>query len=165
MTAILLVMPRRTDNTVKRRRPPRIRVPNQERAIFTVDNQKFVGIIQRLSGTGGSALLVKGPIRAGAMGEIDLKTVFGKVNAHIEFLHTGADGIPLAQAFRFLAMDSASAARFDAAVKQMQSAGFADVVEKQTPMAGAIEGWNKLREGIRQLSDAMASGRRAKPKV
>jgi hypothetical protein len=44
----------------KRKRPPRIRVPNNERALFTVDTDKFVGVIRRLSLTGGSAVLSKG---------------------------------------------------------------------------------------------------------
>ncbi len=58
---------------------------------------------------------------------MDLNSVFGKVTASIEFLQTGADGIPLAQAFRFLDMDSVSSRRFSAAIEQMQSAGFSDV--------------------------------------
>ena len=158
-------MPRKIDKPRKHGRPPRIRVPNQERALFTVDNQKFVGIVQRLSVTGGSALLVKGPIPKGTLGEMALSTVFGKVNAHIEFLHTGADGVPLAQAFRFLAMDAVSTERFNAAAKQMQSAGFADVEQKQTPLDGTSESWGKLRESIRQLSQMLTSGRRMRSKV
>jgi hypothetical protein len=148
------------DKSGKQRRPPRIRVPNPERAIFTVDNQKFVGIVQRLSVTGGSALLVKGPIPRGTVGEIALSTVFGRVNAHIEYLHTGADGVPLAQAFRFLAMGAVSTKRFNAATRQMYSAGFADVDQVQTPLDGAIQTWNKLRESIRQLSGMLTSGPR-----
>jgi len=58
-----------------------------------VDESKFVGVIQRLSLTGGSAVLAKGPIPRGAMGEMILNTVFGKVSAQIEFLQTGADGV------------------------------------------------------------------------
>ena len=38
-------------------------------------------------------------------------TVFGKVDAHIEFLHRGADGVPLSQAFTFLTMDAVSSQR------------------------------------------------------
>ena len=140
-------------------RPSRIRVPNRERAIFTVDNQKFVGIIQRLSETGGSALLVKGPIPKGAFAVLELRTVFGKVSAQIEFLHTGADGVPLAQAFRFLAMDPLSTHRFTEAAKQMREAGFADVEPRKTPMEGAIQGWERLRDSIRQLADAVSSTR------
>jgi hypothetical protein len=157
-------MARKIDKPGKQRRPPRILVPNQERAIFTVDNQKFVGIVQRLSVTGGSALLVKGPIPKGTVGEIALSTVFGRVNAHIEYLHTGADGVPLAQAFRFLAMGAVSTKRFNAATKQMQSAGFADVEQVQTPLNGAIQTWSKLRESIRQLSGMLTSGPRTTSK-
>ena len=158
-------MPRKIDKLGKHDRPPRIRVPNQERALFIVDNQKFVGIVQRLSGTGGSALLVKGPIPEGTLGAMALSTVFGKVNAHIEFLHTGADGVPLAQAFRFLAMDAESSKRFNAAAEQMQSAGFADVEQKQIPLDGAFESWRKLRDSVRQLSGMLTSGRRMISKV
>ncbi len=102
---IRLGVPQKIDKTRQRSGPPRIRVPHQQRAIFIVDNQKFVGIIQRLSLTGGSALRLKGPIPQGTLAEIAFATVFGKVKANIEFLHTGADGVRLAQAFAFLAMD------------------------------------------------------------
>jgi hypothetical protein len=146
-------------------RPPRIRVPNNERAIFTVDDRKFIGVIQRLSETGGSALLSKGPIAKGTFGEMDLGTVFGKVSAQIEFLHTGADGVPLAQAFRFLEMDQTSTKRFHAAAKQMQSAGFADAETKPRPVDGVMESWGKLRQSIRQLSEVVTSGRRTRSKV
>ena len=134
----------------KHGRPPRIRVPNKEKAIFTVDAQKFVGVIQRLSLTGGSALLAKGSIPSGTMGEMILGTVFGRVSAEIEFLHTGADGVPLAQAFRFLGMDPVSRKRFTAAAQQMQNAGFSDAEEK--PLGDlASKTLGKLRDGIRRL--------------
>lgn len=103
-------MPRNVGKT-RKYRPPRIRVPYQQKAIFTVDNQKLVGVVQRLSLTGGSALLMKGPIAEGTLGEIVFATVFGKVNAHIEFLHVGADGVPLSQAFAFITMDAVSSHR------------------------------------------------------
>jgi hypothetical protein len=121
-TAILLEVSSKPDKSRKKSRAPRIRVPNNERAIFIVDESKFLGVIQRLSVTGGSAVLAKGPIARGAMGKMILNTVFGKVTAQIEFLQTGADGVPLAQAFRFLAMDDDSSRRFTAAASQMASA-------------------------------------------
>lgn len=158
---ILLAMPRRIDKPLKRR-PPRIRVPHQQKAIFTVHDQEFVGIVQRLSLTGGSALLVKGPVPEGTLGKMALGTVFGKVNAHIEFLHTGADGVPLAQAFAFVAMDDLSSKRFKTAAEQMYSAGCSDVEQKQTPIDAAFE---TLRESFRLLSGMLASGRRTRPKA
>ena len=100
-------------------RPPRIRVPQQQKAIFTVADQKLIGVVQRLSSTGGSALLVKGPIPQGTLGEVAFGTIFGKVNANIEFLHTGADGVPLAQAFVFLTMDARSSQHFKKALDEM----------------------------------------------
>lgn len=142
----------RTDKA-RKGRPPRIRVPNEEKVIFTVDHQKFLGIVQRLSLTGGSALLVKGSFPVGTLAEMALGTVFGRVNAHIEFLHLGADGAPQVQAFRFVAMDDLSTKRFNAAVRQMQTAGFSDAAEpKPTVIDTARESWNKLRASVRQLS-------------
>ncbi len=153
-------MPQKVDKP-RKNRPPRIRVPHQQKAIFTVDNQKFVGIVQRLSLTGGSALLVKGPIPEGTLGEMGLGTVFGKVNAHIEFLHAGADGVPLAQAFAFLAMDSVSSKRFRTAVEQMETPDFSDVGQRQTAIDAAFE---TLRESVRQLAGMLSSARRSTSK-
>jgi hypothetical protein len=160
LLVILLTMQRKIDKP-RKHRPPRIRVPHQQKALFTVDNQKFVGIVQRLSLTGGSALLVKGPIPEGTLGEMALGTVFGKVVAHIEFLHTGADGVPLAQAFAFLAMDAVSGKRFRTAVEQMDTSDFSDVGQRQTPIDAAFE---TLRESVRQLSGMLTSGRRTRSK-
>jgi hypothetical protein len=143
----------------KHNRPPRIRVPNNERALFTVDAKKFVGVIRRLSLTGGSAVLSNGPIPPGTLAEMDLGTVFGKVTAQIEFMHSGADGIPLAQAFRFIDMDDVSSKRFSAAARQMQKAGFSDVEEKENPLGSlASQTLSKLRDSIRSLSGAIAPG-------
>jgi hypothetical protein len=141
----------------KRNRAPRIRVPNNERAIFVVDEAKFLGVIQRLSLTGGSAVMAKGPIAPGAMGELMLNTVYGKVNAQIEFLHTGADGVPLAQAFRFLAMDDTSTKRFNAAARKMQEQGFSDAPKKVATLQ-ASEGLNLLLQSVRRLAATMGSG-------
>jgi len=139
-------------------RAPRIRVPNNERAIFTVDDSKFVGVIQRLSLTGGSAVLAKGPIPRGAMGEMILNTVFGKVSAQIEFLQTGADGVPLAQAFRFLAMDDDSSKRFNAAASQMEKEGFSDVSQNKSPLSVNAP-LGQLLRSVRRLAATLSSSR------
>lgn len=91
-----------------------------------------------------------------------LGTVLGKVSAHIKFLHTGADGVPLAQAFAFVAMDDVSSKRFKTAAEQMYSAGVSDVEQKQTSIDAALE---TLRESFRLLSGVLASGRRTGPKA
>ena len=152
-------MPQKVQRRRKGTRAPRIRVPNNERALFTVDNRKCVGVIQRLSLTGGSAVLSKGPIPQGTLAEMRLNTVFGKVTAQIEFLHTAADGIPLAQAFRFLQMDDVSCGRFSAAAEQMERAGFSDVEEKGSPLGDpASQSLSKLLEGIRHLLAMITPG-------
>jgi hypothetical protein len=142
----------------KRQRAPRIRVPNNERAIFSVEDTKFVGVIQRLSLTGGSAVLSKGPILPGEMGDLILNTVYGKVTAHIEFLHTGADGVPLAQAFRFLAMDDDSSRRYAAAAKEMERHGFSDAPEKRPSSSGTgSNALSLLMHSVRRLAASISS--------
>jgi hypothetical protein len=157
---MLLIMPKKLQKTRKSTRPPRIRVPNSERALFTVNTQKYVGVIQRLSLTGGSAILSKGPIPQGTLAEMGLNTVFGKVRAQIQFLHSGADGVPLAQAFRFIDMDDVSRERFSAAAAQMQSAGFSDAQEKGNSLGDLTsQGLSKLRDSISRLSVLIKSAR------
>jgi len=152
-------MLRKTEKS-RRPRPPRIRVPNQQKAIFTVDNQKIIGVIQRLSSTGGSALLMKGPIPKGTLGEMLFGTVFGKVNAHIEFLHRGADGVPLAQAFTFITTDATSRQRLQKALQEMNTSDFSDTTVK----AGSLNVvFDTLRQSIRQLSGMLNSKRRTRP--
>ena len=132
-------------------RPPRIRVPNNEQAVFTLDNRKLVGVIKRLSLTGGSVVLTaKQPAPQGSLGEMCLNTIYGKVTAQVEFLHTGADGIPHAQAFRFLDMDDLSRQRFTSAAEQMRLAGFSDA-EKPSSLGWAVNGLGRLTEGVRRM--------------
>jgi GrpB-like predicted nucleotidyltransferase (UPF0157 family) len=90
-----------------------------------------------------------------------LNAGFGKVKAQIQFLHSGADGIPLARAFRFIDMDDVSRERFSAAATQMQSAGFTDVEEKGSSFGSLTsQSMNKLRDRISRLSGLINSTRR-----
>jgi len=136
----------------ERVRAPRIRVPNSERALFIVDTARFVGVIQRLSLTGGSVVLSKGPIPHGTIADISLNTVFGRVDAKIEFLQTGADGVAHAQAFRFIVMDDTSNNRFAAAARQMVQAGFSDAPEEEATASSGIQSLHRLLAGIRRLA-------------
>jgi hypothetical protein len=158
---MLAMVRAKVQKSTKRERAPRIRVPNSERAIFTVDTARFLGVIQRLSLTGGSAVLSKGPIPHGTMGDIALRTVFGRVDAKVEFLQTGADGVPLAQAFRFIAMDDTSSDRFAAAARQMEKAGFSDAPQEQpTGFAGA-QSLNRLLGSVRRLAATLVAAKSA----
>ena len=112
--------------SVKPHRPARIRVPNRERVLFTISDHRFVGVLQRLSLTGGSVIHTEKPLPQGTWARLDLRTVFGKVTSQVEFLHVGADGNRSAQAFRFLSMDDSCTERLRAAIEQMQGAGFSD---------------------------------------
>lgn len=138
-------------------RAPRIRVPNRERALFIIETQKVVGVVQRLSLTGGSVILLKGGcVPHGTLAQMGLNTVFGKMTAQIQFLQTGAEGIPLAQAFRFLDMDATSSRRFTAAIEQMQSAGFSDAAKNSQSFGNvASQTLSKLRGGIHRISEAI----------
>ena len=155
-TLAILEVVKKSAKSGKTPRPPRIRVPNNERAIFTIDSVRVVGVLQRVSLTGGSAVLSKGPIAHGTRDDMDMKTVFGRVNAQIEFLQTGADGVPLAQAFRFLNLGATSARRFAAAAKQMQKEGYSDA-----PPAGfnlpAAETLGQLLHSVRRLAANMVA--------
>jgi hypothetical protein len=154
-------MVQKSPKSSKRVRAPRIRVPNSERAVFAVDSARFVGVVQRLSLTGGSAVLSKGPIPHGTLGDMALNTVFGRVDAKIEFLQTGADGVPLAQAFRFVAMDDTSAERFAAAAKQMEEAGFSDASQETPTGFGGAESLNRLLGSVRRLAATLMSAKSA----
>ncbi|MGE5057572.1 MAG: hypothetical protein ACM3WP_25700 [Acidobacteriota bacterium] len=157
----LTTMPRGFDKS-RKYRPPRIRVPNQQKAMFIVDHQKLIGVVQRLSATGGSVLLAKGPVTEGTLGEIVFGTVFGKVNAHVEFLHKGADGVRLAQAFAFLTMDARSSQRFQRALEEMHTSDLSDSARKQPFVDAAFE---KLCQSVRQLSGILSSARRTGSKL
>jgi hypothetical protein len=161
LTALVLfvivpAVPRRVGKTAKYR-PPRIRVPHQQKAIFTVDNQRLLGVVQRLSLTGGSALLTKRPIPQGTLGQMLFGTVFVKVNAHIEFLHRGADGVPLSQAFSFITMDAVSSQRLKKALEEMNTSEFSDDVPERNRIDVAFE---TLRQSVRLLSGMLDSVRR-----
>ena len=129
--------------------------------MFAVDTVRFIGVVQRLSLTGGSAVLSKGPIPHGTIGDIALNTVFGRVDAKIEFLQTGADGVPLAQAFRFIAMDDASTDRFAAAAKQMEEAGFSDAPEEEPAGLAGFQGLNRLLHSVRRLAANLVAAKSA----
>ena len=153
LLGMLVTMRGKMAKSRKIARAPRIRVPNNERALFTLEAQKFVGVVQRLSRTGGSVILSKGLVPDGTQAKMELSTVFGKVTAQVQFLRGGAEGIPLAQAFRFLDMDDMSSQRFTSAIGQMESAGFGDVDEEEKSFSDVtVQTLSKLWNSIHRLS-------------
>ena len=94
------------------------------------------------------------------MGDIALSTVYGKVSAQVEFLQTGADGVPLAQAFRFLAMEERSSERFAAAAKQMEKEGYSDAPLTTSPLSSpASETLGLLLHSVRRLAASLVANR------
>ena len=63
---------------------------------------------------------------------------------------------------RFLAMDTVSTRRFKAAAEKMQSAGFADAEQKQTPVDMALESWTRLRNSVQKMSGIFTPARTKK---
>ena len=104
---------------------------------------------------------MRGPIAERTLGEILFATAFGKVNAHIEFLHVGADGVPLSQAFAFITMDADSNQRLKQALEEMNTSEFSDDVREQNQIDMAFE---TLRQSVRRLSGMFASVRRPRSK-
>jgi len=83
---------------------------------------------------------------------LDLKTVYGKVSAKIEFLHMGADGNAAAQAFRFLRMDDSSTRKLNASIENMQDAGYGDLKLGQPRLGKLVsQGLRTIRDGIQRL--------------
>jgi hypothetical protein len=109
-----------------RLRAPRVTVPNDEQVIVSsVESKPVVGILVKLSATGGSVRVSKSYM-PGALGEISLKTASGKVTAAIEFLRTGVDGVAQAQAFRFVHIEPADRRRLENALDQMREHGLGE---------------------------------------
>jgi len=97
----------------------------------------------------------------GSVGEMALNTTHGKVTAQIEFLHTGADGIPLAQAFRFIDMDDASRQRFNSAAKKMHLEGFSDQPDRSRLNDPAGEVLGNLLTSVRRIAAKLVTSRTA----
>jgi len=148
---------------VEPERPARIRVPNRERVLFTIRDHRFVGVLQRLSLTGGSVIHTEDPLPRGTLASLDLKTVFGKVTAQIEFLHVGADGNTAAQAFRFLGMDDSCTGRLRAAIERMQGAGYSDAEIGQNGLSRLVaKNLSTVRDHIERLFQTGSPRRKAR---
>lgn len=156
-------MVNRPKSSVRRQRPARIRVPNRERVLFTIRDHRFVGILQRVSLTGGSVIHTEEPFQRGTLAKLDLITAFGKVTAQIEFLQIGADGNAAAQAFRLLAMDDGCSGRLRAAIEQMQAAGCSDAEIRQKGLVRLVsEGLSTTCDHIQRVFQTGSLGRKAR---
>ncbi len=83
------------------------------------------------------------------------------VNAHIEFLHVGADGVVLAQAFAFITMDAISSQRLNKVLEEMNTSDFSDDVRERNQIDVAFE---TLRQNVPHLSGMFGSVGRPRSK-
>ena len=129
----------------KRIRSPRFSVPNNERAVVSIDSEEFDGTVHLLSLTGGTIRSTK-RFALGTFGDIRIKTVSGTFSATIELLRMASGGT---QAFRFISMGSVARTRLDDALNKMRGQGLA--VEKPSSL-----------RGFRNLVRRIISGRSSK---
>ena len=152
----------RSPASINTERPARIRVPDRERVLFTIRDHRFVGVLQRLSLTGGSVIHTEDPLPPGTLASLDLKTIFGKVTAQIEFLQVGADGNKSAQAFRFLGMEDFCTRRLRAAIERMQDAGYSDAEIRQNGLSRTVaKNLGAVRDHIERLFQTRSPRRKA----
>ncbi len=104
-------------------RSPRVSVPDTEQAVVKIGLERAIGILRKLSATGGSLRLSK-QFTPGTLADITIRTTCGNVGAAIELLGV-ADGART-QAFRFVQMESTDRARLMAVLEQMREQGFGE---------------------------------------
>ena len=99
-------------------RAPRTSFSTPEPAEFRVEDRLVKGGLQRLSITGGYAVL-EGKIKGGTLAEIEIPTPLGRIRGLIEFLdrRTGA-AKPSERAFRFIGLDDTDFERLKSSLKQ-----------------------------------------------
>jgi hypothetical protein len=106
-------------------RAPRVRIPNKERAIVALGSQEMVGVLCKLSITGGSLRLSTRPAK-GTVAELTLKATSGRITCAIEFLGPADKAVPPAQAFRFIHMGIPESRRLENALEEMRKQGFGE---------------------------------------
>lgn len=100
-------------------RSPRTSFVKPEPAQFRVEDRLFNGRLQRLSLTGGYAVL-EGTLRGGTLAEIAINTPLGPVCGLIEFFDRKAKGTKTSElAFRFVGLNDTDYERLGAALQKL----------------------------------------------
>lgn len=102
-------------------RAPRVRVPQSFPVVFTADNVRINGALQKLSLTGGAARLSQ-KCSPGVLAEIKLKTTSGMVEGLVEILSATSDTGP-SQPFRFVALGEEDHERLSNAISRLRREG------------------------------------------
>ena len=106
-------------------RAPRVRVPNKEQAVVVLGTHKVIGVLCKLSLTGGSLRLSKSVSR-GTVADLTVRATSGPITCAIEFLGPADKGTPPAQAFRFIHMAPAESKRLENALEAIRKEGFGE---------------------------------------
>ena len=110
-----------TKNGSHPKRASRYKVPNNEKVLLSIENEKFAGSLVVLSMTGGTMRISK-RLSHGTLAEMKMQTVTGNVTAVVEMLALRA-GL---QAFRFVHFDRDNKKRFEDALKKLRALGLGD---------------------------------------
>ncbi len=136
---------------VRSPRAARVSVPNQEQAIISAEGTNTIGILHKLSLTGGLVRLPKEPFRRGTLATLAVKTATGRISAAVEFLASAHYGART-QAFRFIHMDPADRRQLEAALQHMLRQGFGDQQRRAFRLGElAQRAFGVARDGARQL--------------
>ena len=106
-------------------RAPRVNVPNKEQAIVSFGARHMVGVLCKLSTTGGSLRLPK-PMAKGTVADITIKSTSGPITSAVEFLGSADRGALPPQAFRFIHMGPAECRRLENALEEIRKQGFGE---------------------------------------
>ena len=106
-------------------RAPRVRVPNKEPVIFSIENKRIAGVLQKLSLTGGLAQVTKCP-EGPTLAQINLNTISGPVCGLIEFLRPQKKWDGYLLPFRFIALDEIDQARLKKTLHVMLQNGLGE---------------------------------------
>jgi hypothetical protein len=106
-------------------RAPRVNVPNKEQAVVALGALKVIGILCKLSVTGGSLRLSRS-VSKGTVADLTIRSTSGPITSAIEFLGPADKGTPPAQAFRFIHMGPAECRRLENALAAIRKEGFGE---------------------------------------
>ena len=106
-------------------RAPRVNVPNKEQAVVALGGQRILGVLCKLSVTGGSLRMSK-PMAKGTVADLTIRATSGPITSAIEFLGAADRGVLPAQAFRFIHMGPAETRRLENALEEIRKQGFGE---------------------------------------
>ena len=110
-----------TKNGSHPKRAWRYTVPNNEKVLLSVEQDKFAGSLVVLSMTGGT-MRISRKMPKGTLADLKMQTVAGNVTAVIEMLDVRAG----AQAFKFVQFDRENKKRYEQALKKLSDLGLGD---------------------------------------